>query len=248
MAFQLTNNGNFPRALYVDLDGTLLHPEPARFQVKGRSGSSYFSEKSAELLFNISGLAPVVIATGRSALSVKKFTDQISDIHFSGFILENGLVARDSLYVGQKRDDRWRYVLQRVPDWEVLKGYENCLGLVPPEGISDPVEYIRRIVIESGVECLIYPERYKIFLYPQKMDKTSGLAFLKMDPFIALGNETNDMQMLSISSYPVTLQSSCSQIQELVKRKNGYCSSRSSHSGTEDMLDWVYRKLQLSGF
>ena len=248
MSFKLPNDSNIPRAVIVDLDGTLLHHEPAHFQIKGRSGSTYFSKRSAVLLFNISEIASIIIATGRNALSVKKLTDQIPDIHFSGFILENGFVARDSLNIDNNRNDKWRYIRDRVPAWESLPGYENCLGLIPPKNFINPADYIEKIVKDSGENWLVYPEHHKIFIYPQSPDKTTGLTSFNIHPFIALGNESNDMQLLSICSCPVTLQDSCNQIQDIVKKKNGYCSMLSSHLGTEDMLAWVYNKLLSSSF
>ncbi len=244
MSFKLLHDSDVPCAVIVDLDGTLLHHEPAHFQIKGRSGSTYFSKRSAELLFNISKIAPIIIATGRNALSVKKLTDQIPEIHFSGFILENGFVARDSLKIGNNQDDKWRYIRDRVPAWESLPGYENCLGLIPPKNFSNPAGYIEEIVKDSGENWLVYPEHHKIFIYPQSPDKTTGLMSFNIHPFFALGNESNDMQLLSICSCPVTLQDSCNQIQDIVIKKNGYCSMLSSHLGTEDMLAWVYNKLQ----
>ena len=244
MSFKLPNNSDILRAVIIDLDGTLLHHEPAHFQIKGRSGSTYLSKKSAKLLFNISKMAPIVIATGRNALSVKKLTDQIPDIHFSGFILENGFVARDSLNVDNNRDDKWQFIRDLVPTWESLPGYENCLGLIPPQHFINPTDYIEKIVKNSGESWLVYPEHHKIFIYPQSPDKTAGLTSFNIHPFIALGNESNDIEMLNICSCPVTLQDSCSQVQDIVKKKNGYCSMLSSHLGTEDMLTWVYNKLQ----
>ncbi|MBM9518289.1 HAD hydrolase family protein [Desulforhopalus vacuolatus] len=243
MIRKLSNGMSRPRAVIVDLDGTILHRELAKFQVKGRSGVACFSKKSSELLLSISQIAPVIIATGRNASSVKKFTDQVPDIQFSGFILENGLVVRDSLYVGKNTSDKWRYVYDRVPAWESLTGYENCLGLIPPEQFRNPVDHIKKIVKDSGENWYIYPEKHKIFIYPQLPDKTKGLSSFNIDPFIALGNENNDLQMLSTCSIPVTLQDSSPQIKDLVTKKNGYCSLQSSHLGTEDMLTWVYNKL-----
>lgn len=243
MRFKTENNSDIPRAVIVDLDGTLLHHEQEHFKIKGRTGSTYFSKKSAKILLNISKIAHIVIATGRNALSVKKLTDQIPDIHFSGFILENGLVVRDSLNIDKKQDDKWRYVRDRVPAWEFLPGYENCLGLIPPKSFSNPAHYIEKIVMASGEKWFVYAEHQKIFIYPQLPDKTKGFKTFNFHPFIALGNESNDMQLLSLCSCPVTLQGSCNQIQDIVKKKNGFCSKLSSHLGTEDMLAWVYIKL-----
>jgi hydroxymethylpyrimidine pyrophosphatase-like HAD family hydrolase len=240
----LGHNKKIPRAVIVDLDGTLLHREPAHFQVKGKSGSTYLSKKSAELLFAISRITPLVIATGRNALSVEKLTEQIDEISFLGFILENGFVVRELLKNDKQIEAKWCSILELIPDWEPLPGYENCLGLIPPQKMSKPKEYIQKLLKTTGEKGYVWSEHRKIFIYPQSPDKTIGLSSLNVFPFIALGDEINDTQLLSMSSYPVTLQDSCKQIQAIVQKKKGYCSMLSSHLATEDMLAWALSKLQ----
>ncbi|OQX10591.1 MAG: hypothetical protein BWK80_45585, partial [Desulfobacteraceae bacterium IS3] len=84
------------KAMAVDLDGTLLHPEPEAIQVRGRSGYRYMSK--TEFLVHISRSMPLIIATGRNAQSVHNLVKQIDDLKIAGFVMENGLVARRHLF------------------------------------------------------------------------------------------------------------------------------------------------------
>ena len=135
---------NTMKALIVDLDGTLLHEEPAEIPVLGKSGYRYMSRKSADILTEISAYLPVVIATGRNALSVGRLTKQLEHISFSGFIMENGLIARKSLYrEDEKKEDEWDELYDMLPGWERLEGYENCLGMIFPSHIKDPKAVVK---------------------------------------------------------------------------------------------------------
>jgi len=82
------------KVLAVDLDGTLLHPEPEAIAVWSRSRYQYMSAMAARLLEEISHQMPVAIASARNAQSVKILVDQLSQVNFCGFVTENGLVAR----------------------------------------------------------------------------------------------------------------------------------------------------------
>ncbi|MBF0234276.1 MAG: HAD hydrolase family protein, partial [Desulfamplus sp.] len=91
------SNFNY-KALVCDLDGTLLHAEQEAIAVPGRTRASFLSADAALLLAKISRIFPVVIATGRNAMSVHKLVRQLPDVEFSGFVLENGFVVKDGSY------------------------------------------------------------------------------------------------------------------------------------------------------
>jgi hydroxymethylpyrimidine pyrophosphatase-like HAD family hydrolase len=237
------NSNQICNAVVVDLDGTLLHSEPEQISVKGRSGFAYLAKNTEELLYEISCIAPIFIATGRNASSVKKLTTQIPHIHFSGFILENGFVIRNSLDNKNDQESNWDCIIDLLPEWERLTGYENCLGLIPPMNQSHPKNIINRMLKDNGRDGYVYSEYRKIFIYPEAPDKTKGFSRLQIHPFVSLGNDMNDLQMMTVCSNPVTLDSASVHIKNIVKNKKGYCSSLLSHAAAEDMLAWTYSKL-----
>jgi len=229
------------QAVVLDLDRTLLHPDEEAIPVKGRSGYSYLSGKSAELLAEISRMIPLAIATGRNAKSVRNLTDQLDEVSFCGFVLENGLVVRTRLnshsHVGKK--DEWAEVASLLSCWERLEGYEKCLGFVFPSSSDDPESVIREVLARTGKKVHIYRERHKIFVYPHYPGKLFGIRELGFEPLIAIGDETNDLDMLRACTYPATLSCAHESVRQCVEERKGYCSRLRSHAATEDLLLWA---------
>lgn len=228
-----------PGVLAVDLDGTLLHPEPEGIPVLGRSGYRYLSNTAAELLARISRALPVVIATGRNAVSVGRLVEQLPFVHFYGFVLENGLVARTRLHNRAAGEDPWAPVTCLLPHWERLTGYERCLGLIPPPSEKDPRTTLQNALSCTGKSGFLYRERHKLFVYPSTPSKLAGIRSLGCEPFIVLGDELNDLEILRAGIYPATLSTAHEEVKRCVKEKNGYCSPFCSHGAAEDLLAWV---------
>lgn len=231
---------NERQALVVDLDGTLLHPEPEEIAVPGRVSYRYISRESAKLLAQISQLIPTVIATARNAQNIKQLVKQIPDAHFCGFVSENGLVAK--IYLDEKpvATSNWNAITDLLPNWLQLTGYENCLGLIPPESLENPDILLQNILGKNKISGYVYLDGHKVFIYPSIPSKLKGIRFLKFIPLIALGNDLNDLDMLNASPYTATLSTAHEEVKEVVNRKGGYCSSLVSHAATEELLLWTY--------
>jgi len=228
-------------ALAVDLDGTLLHPEskPGALAVQGFTGVRYFSRAAADLLTDLSRLLPVLIVTGRNARSVQKMTDQLPHLILGGFVLENGMISRTALPSGRPENDPWAGAAARLPGWRRLTDYENCLAMVAPPDAPDPLGTLEKVLHACGDGCRLHREGPKVFAYPRKPGKLAGVLELGFDPFIALGDEWNDADLLEACKYPGTLISASETVREIVGRKNGYCAPAASHAGTEDLLRWA---------
>jgi hydroxymethylpyrimidine pyrophosphatase-like HAD family hydrolase len=234
------------KAVAVDLDGTLVHTVPGEYVMPGRSRDCYVSRNTVILLSRISQQIPTFITTGRNAPSVRKLTDQIPEVHFAGFVLENGFVVKKDIKAPDPQKKKWKFADKVPQNWELISGYERSAGFILPKEQNmqnDPEELVRNLLQETqeqGYICFQYP---KIFVYPQKPDKMQGLAEFNVHPHIALGNDVNDTQLMQACIHPVTLQTPHSSIRELVKRKYGYCSSFTEHAAAEDMLHWACGKL-----
>lgn len=227
--------------LVVDLDGTLLHPEPEAIAVPGRTSYRYLSRTAANLLVQISKLIPTAIATARHAQNIKQLVNQLPEACFCGFVTENGLVTKTSLDNEYSIKNEWSTVVSLLPDWLQLTGYENCLGLIPPKSLTNAEAVLHHALIQSGKDGYIHLDGHKIFVYPTAFSKLAGVLSLGFNPLITLGNDLNDLDVLSVSRYPATLSTAHEQVKEVVKMKNGYCSSLVSHAATEDLLLWTYK-------
>lgn len=242
------------RCLAVDLDGTLLHPEPAEIAMPGLSGIQYMSRRSADMLGKIAKRLPVIIATGRNARSVGRVLDHLNGISFQGFVMENGLLTRPQLIprggpsdsispasppTAPTRKDPWEPICRRLPQWRRLHDYEHCLGLVFPESETFPRAALETALAEAGVTGHIRCETRKLFVYPTPPSKRVGIRAFNVEPFIVLGDEWNDIDLLKASPHPGTLASAHPDVLRTVRSKKGYCSRWSSHAGTEDLLRWA---------
>lgn len=274
-------------ALVCDLDGTLLHSQEASIAVPGRTRASFLSEGAAQLLANISRIFPLVIATGRNAVSVNNLVKQLPDVIFSGFVLENGFVVKQKIDDKIEHNSEWDRVAALFPEWERLPFYENCAGFIfspscPPLSSADSdlymtsdnsgapsereyissdksvspsdnvdidkiAQYAEKTLMENGYDHLVYKEKRKIFIYPGHVDKMRGLALLGVHPYIAMGDGSNDLEMLQQSSCPVGLISGAPELREIVIQKDGFCSMHRAHSAACEMLEFAYEKIRTIG-
>ena len=266
-------------AVVCDLDGTLLYPRKEAIAVKGRTGISFLSKDAASLLAKISRVFPLVIATGRNAVSTARLVKQLPDVVFSGFVLENGFVVKQNIYdtvsydtagydaagydtAGYDAADydtadydavgydvinyntKWEKIAQFFPDWERLPFYENCTGFIPPSTQMDNAKKTAEIILkENGYNDLVYKENKKIFIYPGIVNKMRGLSILGVHPYIAMGDQINDIQMIQESTWPVVPNSGVAELKTIVKQKKGFCSLLTSHEAAHEMLDFAYKKI-----
>ncbi|MBF0234275.1 MAG: HAD hydrolase family protein, partial [Desulfamplus sp.] len=149
---------------------------------------------------------------------------------------------------------QWDKVAALFPDWERLPFYENCAGFIFSSSKADSpsnqvdidsmAQYAEMILIENGYNHLVYKEKRKIFIYPGHVDKTRGLAFLGVDPYIAMGDGSNDLQMMQKSTLPVMLDSGVNELKKIVTQKKGFCSMQRSHRAACEMLEFAYEKIK----
>lgn len=230
-------------AVVVDLDGTILHLESETIKITGSSTNSFLSKGSFELLKQISLITPLIIATARNTTSVKQLVDQTIGVKWAGFVMENGLVTKHKLEPFNDVQDLWTEITNNLPEWRKLNGYEACLGLIPPSNLDNPEKVLEKMLKKFSQKGLIYKDRHKLFVYPENTNKFLGLSKLNFEPWIVLGNDINDYELMDKAKFPATLLSATPEIINLVLRKKGYCSSKTSHSGSEDLLNWSLKKL-----
>ena len=229
--------------LAVDLDGTLLHPEPEAIAVWGRTRYQYLSQATANKLAEISHILPVVIATARHAQTVKSLVEQLPSSNFFGFVLENGLVTKKNINEQSSIDNSLLAIASLLPEWSLIEGYENCLGIVPPSDLENPQEILQQILSNFPIQGHVYVDGHKLFIYPKTPSKLLGLKALDCFPTMAMGNDLNDIDMLSISPHPLTVSNAHVKVKALINGERGYCSPLLSHAATEDLLDRAISRL-----
>ena len=214
---------------------------PGEYIMPGRSRDCYVSRRTVALLAKISQQLPTFITTGRNAPSVRKLTDQIPEVRFAGFVLENGFVVKKDITTPDPQKKKWKFADKVPPGWEIIPGYERSAGFILPEEQKNPAELVRHLLEETEEQGYICFNPPKIFVYPHEPDKMQGLAKFSVRPHIALGNDINDTQLIQASIHPVTLQTAHSSIREITEQKSGYCSPFAYHAAAEDMLRWAFQ-------
>ncbi|MEA2059559.1 MAG: HAD hydrolase family protein [Thermodesulfobacteriota bacterium] len=231
-------------AVVCDLDGTLLHPQREAIAVKGRSGQSFLGKDTALLLAKISRIFPLVIATGRNALSTGRLVRQLPDVMFRGFVLENGFVIKQNIDDVVGYNTKWDKIAAFFPNWERLQFYENCAGFIPPPTQRETAKKTAEAILrENGYTDPVYQENKKIFIYPGTVDKMKGLSILGVHPYVAMGDQVNDIQMMKESTCPAMPDSGAAELKTIVNKKKGFCSLLTSHEAAREMLDFAYKKI-----
>ena len=230
----------------VDLDGTLLHLQPEQIEVPGATVSSFLSGAALEYLQELSQLSDLVIATARNSHSVTKLVSQLPGVRIAGFVMENGLVARPHLERHPDHIPPWEEIAEELSHWRRLIGYEACLGLVPPKTEPYALQILADLVANSRCPGIIYRDRHKLFVYPYRPNKHQGLEKLGFSPWMALGNDTNDLELMQASPYLGTLSDATRDIKAVVDSKNGFCSQQTGHDGTIELLEWALELIKTS--
>jgi hydroxymethylpyrimidine pyrophosphatase-like HAD family hydrolase len=229
------------QSLVVDLDGTLLHPEPESIAVPGRSGYSYLSGVVATKLAELSRRYHLIIATGRNQWSVQQLLRQLLGIRCAGFVLENGLVCRTDLASAVESNPIWTEVAAALPHWERLANYEQCFGAIVPEAdLECAAAKLLQVLENLGVtDGYVYAERHKIFASLEMPNKLAGLRRLEARPHIVFGNDWNDLDLLRVGMHVATLADASDEAKAVVQERGGYCSPWRSHRGVIDVLSWA---------
>lgn len=139
----------------------------------------------------------------------------------------------------KKWDDPWAPICRRLPEWRRLEDYETCLGLLFPRSETSPRESMEAALADAGMTGHIWVEPRKVFVYPSPPGKLLGIRSLNVEPFIVLGDERNDIDLLRAAAHPGTLASAHPEVQRTVETRGGYRSRSFSHAGAEDLLRWA---------
>lgn len=148
-------------------------------------------------------------------------------------------------------NEKWDKIAALFPDWERLPFYENCAGFVfnftqkdiDAIAIDTKVKHAQQVLTQNGYTYPVYKEKRKVFIYPDHIDKMRGVKLLGFYPYIAIGDGSNDLQLMQQSTIPVMPNSGAPELKEIVVQKNGFCSMKMEHAASFEMLDFAYNLL-----
>jgi hydroxymethylpyrimidine pyrophosphatase-like HAD family hydrolase len=247
------------------LDATLCHTEPVAggLPIWGRTTNSFLSPGTLERLSAISRQMPVIIATGRSKVSVRDFEIRFADagIDISEWILEHGAVVAGK--------PGWtRTVLEGIDLEAVRCEIEKVIQAngfpIDTTRYQDEREAILILAgkspelaeqfIESASEILDNHFRTipgkKIEIIPKKGDKFAAFHANFGDKYaiaFAAGDHEDDLSLLCHARIPLSTGDATPAVQHCIVSKKGFVSKYRGHAGTIAMLDEVLRELGNGG-
>ncbi len=247
--------------LFSDIDNTLAYPGGEGKPVRLQDEDAYVSQQAIDLLEKIrqSGV-PTILSTGRRYYNYSRFS---SVIPHDGCILESGSVF---IYQG-KVDEEWQNYLQpeigdiRQPQRQgKLWVYEEELrrqgfstetkGRVGSfrirHGQSGLEELEQRVIRSLPSEIMTTINGGSLDILPRKGGKANaaryaaGKLHISLSDAAAVGDDINDVDLLSSAGHPFTFAEVPPEVREIVAGKKGYiCAYRPSHEGIIAILTQI---------
>ncbi|MBI2147887.1 HAD-IIB family hydrolase [Candidatus Woesearchaeota archaeon] len=245
--------------LFSDIDNTLIHQTGIKkfLQVPGENRT--MSKRGISLLAQIgaSGV-PVILISGRR---ISSFDRVMKIIPHSFAILEHGCVILNSdgvddkyasqffEYVGDHHKPHkygllWEYEKQLQEQGYITdsKGRIASFRIDPKENNMNE-DNIRRLLAAKHPNGIKTEQNLTFidFIPPLGGKDKAVQYFLQKwnttwDHVACLGDDYNDIGMLSKAKYTFTHSGAISQVQQIVRSRGGYVSPYSGHHGTVDLL------------
>jgi HAD superfamily hydrolase (TIGR01484 family) len=250
------------KLLFSDIDNTLIHKSFIRKLLPVVGEDRIISKRAISLLAEIGAEGiPVVLVSGRR---ISSFRRVMSVIPHSFVVLEHGCLildrteidtryaARFRKYIGNPYNPRTKGVLWEYEKVLQNKGYKtDSKGRIASFRIDPGTNNLsskeRRALMEMKHPYGIKIVRNLNFIdfIPPTGGKDNAIAYM-LNKFgtswrqvACMGDDYNDISMLSKARYTFTHASALSQVKRLVKSKKGYVSPYSAHNGTVDILKQV---------
>lgn len=248
------------RILFSDIDGTLIHKEKSDIRIADEG--KFVSKKTIKLIAKIMQFVPVVLISGRRLLNFKKITHRIP---YTFGVIEHGCIIVkegkiDFGYLekmrpcigypekGQKEGQIWDYE-KRLNQMGYKTDSEGRLASFRIDSkqsnlTEEQIQKIEKMQHPAGIKT-VRNESFLDFI-PSAGGKDNAIQFL-MDTIglgwgdvACMGDDLNDLDMLSRAGYPFTLSGAKKEIIDIVKKRGGYISPLVSHNGAEDILMKIY--------
>ncbi len=121
-----------------------------------------------------------------------------------------------------------------------------------PKAVSDPRAYVAGLAhgFPDALRVSLNTQDRSLLVIPviagKKLAMDYVLARLRLDwsEVCALGNDLNDLEMLSEAGYPMTLRGAQADVETLVRSRKGYVADAAGPLGTSEMLERVFQAVE----
>ena len=250
------------KAVFSDIDKTLIHKSFLKKFLPVEDEGKFMSKRGASLMSQIGSRGiPVILISGRRITSYERI---MNIIPHSFAVLEHGCLVLD----GNKVDTNYAYNFKdyignplKPKSSGILWDYEQEMR---KRGyITDSKDRISSFRIDPDKNGLNVSEQKKLLSmkHPQGIKTVRNINFIDFippmggkdnaikylfsklgvgwDSIACLGDDYNDLEMLSKAKYVFTHKGAVSEVKKVVKERDGYISKYSGHDGTVDMLKEV---------
>jgi len=248
--------------VFSDFDSTLAHKPALQNAVRVGEEDSWVAENNISLLQKIAECLPVYIVTGRR---FSGFQQVAKILPFCGGIIEHGCIIIENNVPNPEYFDKFRpYVGEIGKKSGPLWAYEAVLNGQGFKTDSEGRWASFRIKAKEWSEerkhdfmknahpdglCSIMNQG-NIDIMPKIGGKHKAIDFLlgkyqtSWLRTACLGDDYNDLDMLSKAGFPITHKGAVEDVQKLVRERQGYISPVKDHDATSDMLSYVLRNIQ----
>ena len=245
-----------PRSpLILDLDGTLLHPEPLpeAVAVPGRTRNAWLGRATLRKVARLARRHPLVLATARSWAA----TEVVFGALQAAGATPVGLVLEDGGLIGAPGALR---ALEPARDWTALRLAMTSAGA--PEDWNWQLDFTHCLVVHAGqperarhlaprvfaaaqvyaADLKVHVDGSKIYVTGARADKVAGLRALLGADFErarGVGDGANDLCWLPQVAHPATLAGASPALRAAVRAHGGFVSARTGHDGIVEALDAI---------
>ncbi len=231
--------------LILDIDGTLLFADekPASIVIKGRRRNSYMARETIQLLREIQESYNIVLATGRSLLSVQSICKLLAKegVYFKGAVAENGGLYQKDNEVEYLVSQQWMHQIKEIAlhfDSMVQLEFTTCLALLRPT--NSDINKALDLFQAANCRANLLRDGNKIFFLSGKVNKRNGLTYLLGEKQLSLaagvGNDINDLEWLKTVRKPAAPACAGEKVLETVTAANGIISKSTGHKGIAELL------------
>lgn len=237
--------------LVLDLDGTLLHPDPlpGATAIPGRTRPAYMARESILALRRMSPRFAIIVATARSWAGTRPVVAALGEagVPISGLVLEDGALwgrTADALAPTAAFDgDALRRALEAValPSFAWQEDFQACLVARAPDAHTAitlaPLLARGARAKVRGVRC--FRDGRKVYLMAGEATKWAALRRLlgeRADLAAGVGDGLNDVVWLARAAFPCTLAGARPGVLRLVAARGGHAAIESAHRGIVEAL------------
>ena len=245
------------KVAFVDIDGTLTHnTKPEEEFVVLPPGDCYISSFTLDLLREINKQVPIILVTGRRSGRHSEIKDLIPHSHA---IFENGGVIFDSNHEQVKWNGNDEIAVKHLSDFEQqleTEGYsphkEGRTASIRLDKKSLPDNSVIKIrrMLRTRLKMVSNGPFWDFVVAGAGKENAASYVLAQLgkdyEEAAFVGDDLNDLELLKVVGFPMTLASSNQSVIRAVKKRGGLVTKAGEHAGIIEALQSIKNKARKS--